>query len=110
MSERGVRYMWLLVFFDIPVDTRAARKSAARFRKFLLNDGYVMLQYSVYACPCKELDGVKTHIARLRSSLPKKGNIRSMRVTDQQYGRIELHLGTKSSNEELGAEKQLCLF
>ena len=40
---------WMIVAFDLPVVEKEQRKAATRFRKFLLDDGYQMLQFSVYA-------------------------------------------------------------
>ena len=45
--EVRVRYMRLLVFFDLPVDTAAQKKSYRVFRKWLIGEGYLMLQQSV---------------------------------------------------------------
>ena len=42
------RYMRVIVFFDLPSVTVAERKEYLRFRKFLLSDGYIMMQESVY--------------------------------------------------------------
>ena len=44
-----LRRMWVIVFFDLPVTKKPQRTAAARFRNDLLNDGYMMLQFSVYA-------------------------------------------------------------
>ena len=110
MSEEGPRYMWLLVFFDLPVTEPAARRRAARFRKFLLDDGYTMLQWSVYARVCNGIENVDTHLSRLREALPPEGNIRSMQVTDQQYSRIQIMLGNASKDEKAGSSRQLCFF
>ncbi len=44
--------MWLLAMFDLPVTTRKARKRYAEFRKLLLQEGFSMLQFSVYARYC----------------------------------------------------------
>jgi CRISPR-associated protein Cas2 len=40
--------MRLLVFFDLPMVTKAEKRAYVQFRKFLLNDGYDMIQWSVY--------------------------------------------------------------
>ncbi|WP_374493370.1 CRISPR-associated endonuclease Cas2 [Brachymonas sp.] len=40
--------MRILVFFDLPVVTKAERRAYSVFRRFLLNDGYDMIQFSVY--------------------------------------------------------------
>lgn len=45
------KLMWILVAFDIPVLTKKQRKQAAKFRKELLGEGYIMLQFSVYIKP-----------------------------------------------------------
>ncbi len=42
------RSMWVITMFDLPVVTPKARKAYARFRKTLLEDGFTMMQYSVY--------------------------------------------------------------
>ena len=42
------RVMWVLVFFDLPTDTKKERKASADFRKKLLSDGFVMFQFSIY--------------------------------------------------------------
>lgn len=49
------KFMRILVFFDLPVKTKAEKREATKFRKFLINDGYHMLQYSVYAGSATEL-------------------------------------------------------
>lgn len=46
MSE--ATFMRIIVFFDLPVTTKAKRRAASQFRQFLLKDGYQMLQLSVY--------------------------------------------------------------
>ena len=101
--------MWLMVFFDLPVTTKEARQTATRFRNFLLKDGYVMLQYSVYARVCNGAERVDKHLKRLQTVLPRKGSIRALQVTEQQYGRMKILLGNKAQNEKKGAE-QLLLF
>ena len=42
------RIMWVLVFFDLPTDTKKERKAAAEFRKQLISDGFIMFQFSIY--------------------------------------------------------------
>ena len=61
--------MRMIVFFDLPVQTKTERRHATAFRNFLLKDGYHMLQFSVYARVCNGNDAVKKHESRLRASL-----------------------------------------
>ena len=58
MRAEEVRILWLFVFFDLPVGTKAERRVATRFRNFLKDDGYMMLQFSVYARVCRGEEAV----------------------------------------------------
>lgn len=62
--------MRMIVFFDLPVQTKTERRHATAFRNFLLKDGYHMLQFSVYARVCNGNDAVKKHESRLRETAP----------------------------------------
>ncbi|WP_374442743.1 CRISPR-associated endonuclease Cas2 [Stella sp.] len=101
--------MWLFVFFDLPVGTKSERRAATRFRNFLKQDGYMMLQWSVYARVCRGEEAVEKHLSRVTRSLPTKGSVRALQVTDKQYGRMRLLLGEASKNEKI-APKQLVLL
>ncbi|MCB1065954.1 MAG: CRISPR-associated endonuclease Cas2 [Verrucomicrobiae bacterium] len=76
---------WLIVAFDLPVKTPEERKRYTDFRKWLLKDGYQMLQYSVYIRPCVTYARQLTHIDRLRKSVPDEGHVRAIFVTRSQW-------------------------
>ena len=101
--------MWLFVFFDLPVGTKKQRRDASRFRNFLKDDGYMMLQYSVYARVCRGEEAVDKHVQRVTKSLPSKGSVRALQVTDKQYARMKLLLGESGKNEKV-APLQLVLL
>lgn len=101
--------MWLFVFFDLPVGTRSDRSAASRFRNFLKDDGFLMLQFSVYARVCRGEDAVDKHVARVTKNLPKRGSVRVLSVTERQYARMKLLLGEASQNEKI-APRQLVLL
>ncbi len=82
------RMAWVLVFFDLPVGTPDERKAASNFRRDLLRDGYIMVQFSVYARPCGSADRVETQVRRLKPKIPPKGEVRSLIVSDAQWGRM----------------------
>lgn len=109
MKAQETRVLWLFVFFDLPVGTKAERRAATRFRNFLKDDGYMMLQYSVYARVCRGEEAVDKHMQRVTASMPKKGSIRSLQVTDKQYGRMRLLLGESTKTEKV-ATHQLVLL
>ena len=79
------KYMRMLVFFDLPVTKKEERKAAARFRSFLLKEGYYMVQFSVYSRVCNGNDAVEKHTKRLKASLPPNGSVRLLVITEKQY-------------------------
>jgi CRISPR-associated protein Cas2 len=101
--------VWLFVFFDLPVGTKPERRAATRFRNFLKDDGYMMLQYSVYARVCKGEDGSMKHVARVTRNLPSSGSVRALQVTDRQYGRMRLLLGEVRPTERVGSVQLVLL-
>lgn len=76
---------WLLVLFDLPTDTKAQRHEATRFRNALLDQGYLMLQYSVYARCAVSTETKKAHLVRLKKVAPDSGNIQCIFITDVQW-------------------------
>ncbi len=92
---------WVLVCFDLPVGTPEERKAAANFRKDLVRDGYIMVQYSVYARPCGSADRVETQVRRLKPKIPAKGEVRSLVISDAQWGRMLV----MRSQQKVEAEK-----
>ncbi len=88
--------MWLFVFFDLPVQTASQRKQAARFRKNLLNDGFAMMQYSVYIRHCASKENIEVHIKRVDDFVPPDGAVSVLAITDKQFGHIINFLGRKA--------------
>ena len=90
----------------MPVTTSQERREYTRFRKFLLKDGYTMIQFSVYSRICNGQDNVQKHIRRLKQNLPPvEGAIRSLAITEKQYQNMEILLGEKMIDEEIGTKK-----
>ena len=100
----------MIVFFDLPVKTKTERREATRFRNFLLNDGYHMLQYSVYARVCNGTDAVEKHRARIKQNLPDNGAIRMLVITEKQYESIEILLGRLTEADDPFQCQQLTIF
>ena len=84
------RIMWVLVFFDLPTDTKKERKNAALFRKRLIEDGFVMFQFSIYMRHCPSSENAQAHINRVKSFLPDLGQVGILCITDKQFGNMEL--------------------
>ena len=91
-----MKFMRLIVMFDLPVKTRKQAKAATAFRNFLLKDGYYMVQYSIYVRICNGQDSVETHKNRIKSAIPNDVSIRLLTITEKQYENIEILLGEKT--------------
>ena len=94
-------FMRLVLFFDLPVKTKKDRKNYAVFRKYLIENGYIMMQYSVYCKIFANREAAIKHVNILQKNVPPKGQIRILMVTEKQYAKIEIILGCKSIQEEI---------
>ena len=103
------RVMWVLVFFDLPTDTKTDRKNASLFRKRLIQDGFAMFQFSIYMRHCASRENAQVHIKRVKSFLPPLGHVGIMQITDKQFGMIELFHGKKEEKKP-DMPQQLELF
>lgn len=92
------RIMWVLVFFDLPTQTKVERRSANLFRKNLIQDGFNMFQFSIYLRNCPSRENAQVHIKRVKNRLPKHGKIGILCITDKQFGNMELFHGKKQTD------------
>lgn len=93
--------MRLVVFFDLPTTTKKEKQSYALFRKFLLDDGYLMEQYSVYTRVLPTREGAESHIARLKANLPEAGEVTVLLLTEKQYEHRQILLNTNTSMQKI---------
>ncbi len=110
MDTEKFKMGWLIVAFDLPVIEKKQRKQATDFRNFLLDDGYHMMQFSVYARACVSFARQETHIERLKKHLPPEGNVRAIFVTRAQWERSHVIQGSPASKvdaEDLPEQIQL---
>ena len=89
------RIMWVLVFFDLPTETKKDRKIYTDFRNKLIKDGFTMFQFSIYLRHCASRENAEVHIKRVKSILPPNGHVGILCVTDKQFGNMELFVGKK---------------
>ena len=90
------RIMWILVFFDLPTQTKKDKKQYALFRKNLQRDGFTMFQFSIYVRHCASSENMDVHIKRVKSFLPEYGQVGILCITDKQFGQIQLFYGEKA--------------
>lgn len=109
MLINGYRCMWILTMFDLPTDTKKSRHDYAVFRRHLLEDGFTMMQFSVYARHSASKENAEAHIERITRNLPPDGEVRIITVTDKQFERMSIFWGKTRRSPE-SAPCQLELF
>jgi CRISPR-associated protein Cas2 len=90
--------MWVLVFFDLPTETKKERKIYSDFRNRLLKDGFTMFQFSIYLRHCASRENAEVHILRVKKLLPEKGHVGILCITDKQFGNMEIFYGKKEQS------------
>ena len=103
------RSLWLIAMFDLPVETPVNRRDYTRFRKALIKDGFMMLQFSVYARFLPSEEAAAGHRSTIRAVVPPLGQVRLITVTDLQFGKMEVFYGRKPKPPEEIPE-QILLF
>ena len=103
------RIMRTIVFFDLPNVYANDRKNYIKFRKFLINDGFIMLQESVYSKLIMNSEQGKLLRDRLKKAAPKKGIIQVLIITERQYAQIEYIIGT-ANTKIINDEKRLIIL
>lgn len=105
-----VRYMRLLVFFDLPVESAMQRKSYRTFRKFLIKDGYLMLQQSVYAKLVTNDGAAGASVMRLRKHRPPEGLVQVLKVTEKQFATMDYITGNRAAYDELDTMEEFVVL
>lgn len=94
-------FMRLMIFFDLPMTSKNEVRIYSKFRKWLIENGYIMMQYSIYCKIFANRDACVNHITILKRYVPKQGQIRIMMVTEKQYANIEIIVGGIGAQEKI---------
>lgn len=101
--------MRILVFFDLPTETSKDRKIYARFRKFLIKEGFIMMQESVY-CKLTLNNSVTNSIReKINKNKPPKGIVQMLVITEKQFASMEYIVGEKTYENINDTERLLIL-
>ena len=98
-----------MVMFDLPVVSTEEKRQYTRFRKYLLQEGFLQLQFSVYAKYCASRENAQKYFNYLKSAVPPGGKVRLLMITDKQFGDMVSLYGKKVEEVEKKPE-QLLLF
>ncbi|MDN5278711.1 MAG: CRISPR-associated protein Cas2 [Clostridiales bacterium] len=102
--------MRVMVFFDLPVKKKSERKKYTVFRRFLLNDGFTMMQYSVYSRLCNSYENAEMHCKRVKANIPPKGSVRALIITEKQFAGMKFLVGKKSFSEKNESSQGVFVF
>ncbi len=103
------RFMRILVFFDLPVETARERKIYTKFRKFLVNEGFIMMQKSVYSKLALNNSIVNSIKEKIYRNKPIEGIVQMLVITEKQFSGIEYVTGEKDSNILDNTERMIIL-
>lgn len=84
--------------FDLPVGTAGERREYTKFRKYLIKNGYLMLQESIYCKLVQNSAVADALVDNLRKNRPESGLVQVLKVTEKQYEKMEYIVGEFSSD------------
>ena len=103
------RFMRILVLFDLPITTLENKRSYRAFRKYLLKNGFMMMQESVYSKLALNQNVANGICDSIKKHKPSAGLVQMLTVTEKQYSKMEMVVGSNDSNVVANDERLLIL-
>ena len=104
------KIMRMLCMFDLPVETEEQRRAYRIFRKNLIQEGFMMIQYSIYVRICPSREYANRLENRIKKGIPQEGNVRLLCVTEKQYADMKLLVGSRETAETaIGTERLIII-
>lgn len=101
--------MRLMVMFDLPVETSKDRRNYRKFRKALLNEGFLMVQYSIYVRVCVDKKSANLMEKRIATFAPAEGLIQTLMATEKQYNSMNFIVGESKKDVRNSAERTIII-
>lgn len=101
--------MRLMIMFDLPVETAKQRKQYRQFRKSLINEGFLMIQYSVYVRVCVTKKSATLMENRIKTFLPENGTIQALTLTEKQYNNMHFLVGDRVEDVRNNSDRTVIL-
>lgn len=95
--------------FDLPVATSEGRKEYTKFRKFLIKDGFMMMQESVYSKLAQNQLSANAYIDHVKKNKPNSGLVQILIVTEKQYANMVMVVGDKKGDVINSSERLIVL-
>ncbi|EKU50115.1 CRISPR-associated endonuclease Cas2 [Staphylococcus massiliensis] len=102
--------MRVLIMFDLPVETKYDVRIYNKFRKHLIQEGFLMMQYSIYIKSCINKDAANSSINSVKRMLPPNGHVRALMITEKQYEKMQILLGHEDENIKILNDNRTLLF
>ena len=101
--------MRVIVFFDLPVETKSDRRAYSKFRQNLIKNGFVMMQESVYSKLALNQSVADSVCAEVRKIKPSKGLVQMLTITEKQFSKMEMVVGSYNSSVLISDERVVVL-
>ncbi len=102
--------MRLIVFFDLPQETKEEKNKYLKFRKFLSLNGYIRVQYSVYSKLCVNIHTLSTQKKYVELNAPSIGDVRYLAISEGQYQNIKDVNSSYSLQEKIITNDKLLII
>lgn len=96
--------------FDLPTETSADRRNYRKFRKFLIKNGYSMMQYSIYSKIILNRSVLNYQKVKLKQNAPPRGYVETLIVTENQYVNIEVIVGEDQRSDQEHSTKRMIVL
>lgn len=90
--------MRIIVMFDLPVVSISDRREYNKFRKYLIKNGFFMMQESVYCKLAQNSTAADLIIDNIRKNKPLSGLVQALKITEKQFSKIDYIVGKKKSD------------
>lgn len=101
--------MRVILFFDLPTESKENKRDYRLFRKFLIKSGFIMVQESVYSKLSPNTQSSNAIIDNVKRNKPNEGNVQILTITEKQYANIEMIVG-EIKTEVLTTDKRLVII
>lgn len=101
--------MRTLILFDLPMETLSDQRAYRKFRRFLIDEGFIMLQKSVYSKIVVNTPASKLLRQRIYDQSPKNGLIQYMLITEKQFAEMEYIIGN-GQDERIDSDDRLVIL
>lgn len=92
------RFMRVIVFFDLPMESSLQKREYTKFRKYLIRNGFFMMQKSVYTKLALNSTASMAMMENVKKNKPGEGIVQMLTVTEKQFSKMEFVVGDYKSN------------